>query len=102
MNIINRIKMVKAMEYIARYVNNEEIFYDLWLESDGVSDGDVARGDLAVNEEDLEQLNYYTESENFAALMGSFLSLMKEAYEDGGIWCDGILSVSDSGAEGEE
>ena len=45
MNKAERIKMVKAMEYIARNLNNEHIFYR-WLMT-GVADGDIAYGDLA-------------------------------------------------------
>ena len=45
---IERMKMVKAMEFIARQVNNEEIF-NAWL-TDGVPDGDIEYGDLDVKD----------------------------------------------------
>ena len=41
MNKIERAKLVKAMEYICRNVNNEEVFEE-WLIL-GVGDGDIAR-----------------------------------------------------------
>ena len=44
----DRVKMVKAMEYIARQVNDERVF-DYWL-SLGVADGDIEYGDLSAYE----------------------------------------------------
>lgn len=44
MNRIERIKMVKAMEFIARQVNDENVF-ERWLIG-GVSDGDIEYGEL--------------------------------------------------------
>jgi len=96
MNQITRIKMVKAMEFIARQVNNEETFMDLWL-AEGVADGDVRLGDLQVNEEDPDLLEYYTADGPFADLMGLFLRLMIEAEKDGGLYCDDVCS--DEGGE---
>ncbi len=90
MNAIERIKMVKAMELITRNLNNEEIF-ETWL-VDGVADGDIEYGDLSIQNDDLDMLDYYTEDGNFAALMDTFLEIMSRAYRDGGLYCDRVVS----------
>ena len=87
-----RIKMVLAMEFIARQVNNEELFYDWWL-SEGVADGDVPYGcmDVQLTAEALEC--YVEDNKSFAELMGIFLKLMRLADKDGGLYCDGVVSL---------
>ena len=93
MNVIERIKMVKAMEFIARNLNDEEIF-EAWL-VDGVADGDIEYGDLSVSTEDMEDewgVRYWTTDEHFKDLMGLFLRLMKAANKSGGLYCDGVVS----------
>ena len=84
MNIVERTKMIRAMEYIARTVNDEEVF-EGWLMC-GVADGDI---DNDTTDEDLE---YYAEDANFADLMETFLRLMSRAKRSGGLYCDGIVS----------
>lgn len=91
MNKTERIKMVKAMEYIARQINNEEIFCDFWL-TGGVADGDIEYGDLKVTKEDEEYLDYYIQDEEFSDLMRLFLKTMRFAYKDGGLFCDKVVS----------
>lgn len=90
---IERMKMVKAMEFIARQVNNEEIF-NAWL-MDGVPDGDIEYGDLDVKDID----GYYCGDDvwardeadkHFAELMDSFMWVMKEAWKDGGLYCGDV------------
>ena len=88
MNKNERIKMVKAMEYIARQINDEDVFAG-WLIS-GVAAGDIEYADLS--EEDDGTASYYTDDERFAELMQTFLLCMKEAYKDGGLYCDGVVS----------
>jgi len=83
----DRIKMVKAMEFIMRQINNEDLFMP-WL-SVGVADGDIEYGDLS---DDTGETEYYTEDENFKELMGLFLRCMARAKSDGGLYCDGIAS----------
>ncbi|MBQ0166906.1 MAG: hypothetical protein KBT02_07370 [Treponema sp.] len=85
-----RIIAVKAMEFLARQVNDEEVF-ELWL-SEGVADGDIEYGDMNVTEEDEENLEYYIRDEEFADLMDTFLQLMKAAKRSGGLWCGGVTS----------
>ena len=89
-NPIERIKMIKAMEYICRCLNDEEQFYE-WLLV-GVADGDIEYGDLSIGNDDIANLDYYIEDDEFADLMHTFLQLMAEALKDGGIYCNGILS----------
>lgn len=88
---IERIQMVKAMEFVARQINDEDILYG-WLQ-DGVADGDITYGELSVQRDDLERLEYYIRADNFAELMRLFLQIMAEAYHDGGLYCNGIISV---------
>lgn len=84
MNLKERAKVVRAMETIARCINDEEIFMP-WL-SVGVADGDITED---TTDEDLE---YYCEDDNFAELMELFLRLMARAKKDGGLYCDGVVS----------
>lgn len=84
MTLSIRAKMVRAMEFIARQVNDEEVF-ESWLMY-GVADGDID------GEETDEDLSYYCEDKNFADLMERFLDLMKSAKKSGGLYCDRIIS----------
>lgn len=86
MNKIERLKMVKAMEYIARQVNDEVVF-EIWL-TDGVADGDIEYGSLDISPDDEETLGCYIENDNFTELMDTFLCLMKWADRSGGLYCD--------------
>lgn len=88
MNKIVRIKMVKAMEFIARQINDEDIFMG-WL-YDGVADGDISYGDLDVEIDD--DADYYTDDKSFADLMDTFTRLMAKTNKSGGLYCDGIVS----------
>lgn len=90
MNKPERVKMVKAMEYIVRNLNDGDIFYD-WL-SVGVADGDIEHGSLEITPDDMENLDYYIEDKNFKDIMALFLRLMKRANESGGLYCDGVVS----------
>ena len=82
-----RIKLVRAMETLARAVNNESVFMN-WL-SMGVADGDIKQ-----DTED-EELEFYTQDEVFSELMDTFLDLMSDAKENGGLYCDGIVNKSE-------
>lgn len=85
-----RIIAVKAMEFLARQVNDEDVF-ELWL-SEGVADGDIEYGDVTARPEDEDNLDYYIKDENFADLMSTFLFLMKAAKKSGGLWCGDVTS----------
>lgn len=88
MNEKERIKLVKAMEYIARQCNDETVF-DYWLTL-GVADGDINYGDLT--DEKNGDVDYYIDDDTFAELMYRFLVTMKFAKDSGGLHCDGIVS----------
>lgn len=95
-NMIARAKMLVAMEYIARQVNNEETFM-YWLQN-GVADGDVPLGSLDITEE----LDYYLAPSVFKDMMTTFLELMVEAWEDGGLYCGGVVSADKHDEESDD
>lgn len=80
----HRVAMVRAMDLIARSVNNESAM-DGWLMC-GVADGDITPD---TNDEDLE---WYIRDKEFSELMACFLRCMKAANEDGGLYIDGVVS----------
>lgn len=85
---LDRKKMVLCMEYIARQLNDEDIFI-AWLET-GVADGDIPYGNLDVENPNLD---YYIDSDTFAELMQDFLRLMSIAYKkDSGLFCGNVVS----------
>ena len=86
MNKIERQKMVLAMEYIARQINDEEVF-EGWLMG-GVADGDLEYGEW--NPEVVE--DYYIKDDNFRDLMDCFLRRMAGAKKSGGLYCDNIVT----------
>lgn len=86
-----RIKMVKAMEFIARQLNDEYI-YESWAIF-GVGDGDIDYADLACDEEaEFENFKYYIKDKEFSDLMELFIHLMARAKKSGGLYCDGVVS----------
>ena len=89
MNINERIKCVKAMEFLARQINDEEIF-EGWL-INGVADGDIEYGDLDIKADDAEDMEYYTRDDNFADLLDTFTRLMARTRKSGGLYCDGVV-----------
>jgi hypothetical protein len=80
-----RASMVRAMDNIARSVNDEELVVGYWF-SLGVADGDITD---KTTDEDLEG---YCDDDTFKDLMHTFLVLMEEAKKDGGLYCDGITA----------
>ena len=94
MNKVERIKMVKAMEFIARQINDENIF-ERWLMG-GVADEDIAYGDLSCSGEDECSLEYYIEDKGFADLMACFSRVMASAIKSGGLYCDGVCDSNDN------
>ena len=90
MKEIERIKLIRAMEFIARQINDEEVF-EGWLLC-GVADGDIEYGDLCVGADDPELFSYYTGDEDFADIMACFLRIMSRANKSGGLYCDGVVS----------
>lgn len=85
MNKQKRIEVVKAMETLARSINDERVFLT-WL-SLGVADGDITE-----NTPD-EELEFYVEDDvSFADLMHTFLRCMNGAYKSGGLYVDNVVS----------
>lgn len=85
MNKNERIKVVKAMETLARSINDERVF-STWLLL-GVADGDIDE-----NTPD-EELDFYVEDDvQFADLMNTFLKCMNNAYKNGGLYVDNVVS----------
>ena len=95
----DRMKMVKAMEYIARQLNDEEIT-EYWLQ-DGVADGDIEYGDLTTYAA-LDAIEWYIEDQHFSDLMDTFLRCMYAAKNHGGLCCDFVVSGVDYSAEDEK
>ena len=86
MNKAERIQAVRAMEFLARAVNDEDDIL-LWLE-EGVADGDIDE-----NTTDEELLDYVEDDKTFAELMKTFLHVMHYAEKDGGLYIDGVVSA---------
>ena len=84
MNKSVRTEVVRAMETLARCINDEDVF-EGWLIC-GVADGDV---DETTTDEELE---FYIEDDNFAELMKTFLRVMARAKKSGGLYVDGVVS----------
>lgn len=84
MNLHERAETVRAMERLARCINDEEVFCS-WLLC-GVADGDI---DGTETDADLE---YYCEDDTFAELMELFLKLMTRARKSGGLYEDEVVS----------
>ncbi len=84
---IERTRMVKAMEFICRQINDWDVF-EGWL-LNGVADGDIEYGDFAPIDDNVD---IYIEDDSFADLMACFLRRMKRAGESGGLYCGGVVS----------
>lgn len=85
LNKKKRIEVVRAMETLARSINDETVFYK-WLLC-GVADGDINE-----NTPD-EELEFYVEDDKmFADLMHTFLKCMNGAYKSGGLYVDNVVS----------
>ena len=89
---MERTKMVLAMEYIVRHINNEDII-DGWL-MNGVADGDIT-SETEWEDENLEY--YYDSNDTFSELMECFLRRMKCAIEDGGLYCNKVVGTIEKG-----
>lgn len=85
-----RIKVIKAMEYIARQINDEEVFIH-WLVC-GVPDWEVPYGDLTTDPLDGVIEWWYDDDDNYAELMRVFLDCMAAAKKSGGLYSDGVTS----------
>lgn len=84
-NLLKRAEIVKAMDTMARCINNEDVF-EPWLMC-GVADGDI---DCRTQLDEIVEMGY-CEDDTFKDLMTLFLKLMNRASVDG-IYTDGIVS----------
>ena len=85
-----RAEQVRAMEIIARSINDEEIIMS-WLMC-GVADGDI---NYNTTLEEIVEMGY-TEDGTFVDLMDCFLRCMKRAYKSGGLYCgDAVSTIGD-------
>ena len=87
-NIAERTKMVEAMEYICRQLNNENHLITWFMA--GVADGDIEYGEFDANDQNAQY--YAKDDDNFAELMQLFLNIMARAKKSGGLYCDGVVS----------
>ena len=85
MSRTERAKMVLAMEFIARQINDEDVL-DRWLMC-GVADGDIPYGSMDIADVDED----YLDDSTFEDIMSCFLRCMKGAYNSGGLYCDDIV-----------
>ena len=92
-----RVRMVKAMEYIARHINGEDIFNG-WLMY-GVADGDIEYGDL-TDKLDIDMF-YWIDNPQFSELMQTFLECMYKCKISGGLYCDNVVSGKESNFDHE-
>ena len=81
-----RAEVVKATDLLARCINDENQLMG-WLMV-GVADGDI-KSDTAL--QDIVDMGY-TDDNTFKDLMSAFIRYMHYAYEEGGIYCNGIVS----------
>ncbi len=84
MNIHKRCTIIRAMETIIGTVNNTELIAEWRIVA--IADGDI-RPD--TSDEDLE---YYIENDAFADILNTFLQVMGDAQQSGGLYVDGIVS----------
>ena len=74
----DRKRMVLAMEFIARHINDETIFWGVWAE-EGVADDDIPYGSFNIDNVD----EYYIEDETYKDLIDTFIHCMTLAKKDG-------------------
>lgn len=85
MDMKERCTVVRAMETLARAINDELVFEE-WLIS-GVADGDI---DESTTDDELDY--YVNDDAVFADLMDTFLHVMRRAYKSGGLYVDRVVS----------
>lgn len=87
--MIERQKAIVCMEFLARQINDEDVF-DGWLVN-GIADGDIEYGNLDCTNDVVKD---YTDDRTFKDIMDCFLRRMVGAYRSGGLYCGGIVSDS--------
>ena len=84
----DRKKALLAMEFIARQINDEEVFYN-WLMC-GVPDGDIKYG--CFDEDQIYDDDSMMEDYGFYDIVECFLRRMTAAHKSGGLWCGDICT----------
>ena len=87
--LLERKKMILAMEYICRQINDEDAF-DGWLLC-GVPDGDIPYGNFDTDTIYSED-NMVVDNDDFLELMDCFLRRMEGAKKSGGLWCGDVVT----------
>ena len=87
--LLDRKKMILAMEYICRQINDETVL-EGWLMC-GVPDGEIPYGsfDLDIISDDDSMVN---DKDNFRDIMDCFLRRMEGAKKSGGLWCGDVVT----------
>jgi hypothetical protein len=85
-NMNKRAEIVKAMDNLVRCINCED-YIDKWLIL-GVADGDI-KSDTTLDE--IVEMGY-CDDVTFKSLMTVFLQCMSKAGNNGGLYCDGVVS----------
>lgn len=80
-NIFDRVKAVRAMDFLARSLNNVD-HLERWLMY-GVADGDQTLTDKEI-------ADTYCDDATFTALSDEFTYLMRIARNNGGLFIDGL------------
>ena len=69
---LDRYNLIKAMEIVIRNINDESII-ERWLVN-GVADGDLDSTTLGLSADEIDNLEYYDDNDNFKDLMNLFTS----------------------------
>lgn len=87
---LDRYNLIKAMEIVIRNINDESII-ERWLVN-GVADGDLDSTTLGLSADEIDNLEYYDDNDNFKDLMNLFTKLVSAAHKDGGLYNTGVVS----------
>lgn len=83
-----RKKMLLAMEYVCRQINDEDVLFG-WL-CGGVPDGDIEYGNFDTSQ--IYDDDYMMSDEGFRDIMDCFLRRMSAAKQSGGLFCGGVVT----------
>lgn len=87
--LFDRYNFIKAMEIIIRNINNEEYIFD-WLR-EGIADGDLNYNSFGFSADELLNLEFYNDDEEFKNLIVLFLNIISKAATDGGLYNSGVV-----------
>ena len=87
-SVRDRKKALLAMEFIARQINDEDVFYN-WLMC-GVPDGDIEYGNF--DESQIYDEDSMMNDDGFYEIVDCFLRRMAGAHRSGGLYCGGLTT----------